>query len=184
MTIKIITDATKLAAHIAKVHKDASSVESAIQVALASAVFFAVKDGNTEPITTLFTGMPKGIRRAAMQSWLLDHAPVVLNSDRDAAKAQPFKFSADVLKTILADHGDATRPDAAEAHAAKALTVSWVDYKPEQLIPETLDIKALLMSWVKQVEGKQAKGSKVKDGGLLTQVKALVGPKNESPAPL
>ena len=100
MAHKLIIEASALTKHIAKIHGDSAKLATGIQIALTSGVYFAVKDGNIEPLTTLFTGMHKGVRRAAMLAWLVDHAPVVIN-DKDTDKTAPFKFSRERLNKLV-----------------------------------------------------------------------------------
>lgn len=175
---KIITDAAALTKAIAKVHGDSTKLATGIQIALASSVFFAMKDGNIEPITSLFTGVHKGTRRAAMQAWLLEFAPVVLNTEND--KTVPFKFSRDKLKA-LAD--DPMTAEVAEGHAATALLTDWTDFKPEQLVPETFDVAAMVKQLLTKVKGLSAKGSKPKHADLIAKLQAMTST-DEAPAPL
>jgi hypothetical protein len=180
---KIITDAAALTKAITKASKDSMTLEGNIQLCLASSVFFAVKDGNIQPLTALFTTVSKGVRRAAMQAWALEFAPVLLNTGTDAKEA-PFSFSRDKVEALT----EAKKPTAEQAIAAaeRGFASNWADHKPEQLTPEFFDVRKMLDSLVKQAATLQKKGSKPKGADLLTKVQALIAAPSasEEPAPL
>jgi hypothetical protein len=179
--MKLLTTASDLTAAIAKANKTSHSLESAYQTILASAVFFAVKDGNIQPINSLFTGMGKGIRRAAVQAWLLDHAPVLVNKDTNTDA--PFVFSRPQV-AILTDISDKLTAEQAEEYAMKTAAISWVDYKPETLIPATFDVAAMIAATIKKAKGLQTKGSQAVHGELIAGLEALMPTKAEEVAPL
>lgn len=176
---KIITDAAALTKAIAKVHGDSAKLAGGIQIALASGVYFAMKDGNIEPLTTLFTGMNKGVRRAAMLAWLTTHAPVVLNKDEKDVSA-PFKFSRPKVAELIAEPMTA---EVAEGYAATVLNIDWTEFKPEVLIPETFDVAVMVKQLLAKAKSLSAKGSTPKHADLLAKLQALTLPA-DSPAPL
>lgn len=179
---KLITDAAMLTKAIGSASKAGHALQNSIQIILASSLYFAFKDGNIQPINALFTSTAKGVRKAAMQAWLLDMAPVAVNSDREAAKTAPFKFQRDQI-AVLMDSKDAVTFEAAEAYATKALGVAWTEYKPEQFVPESFDVQAMVAALVKKAKGLQTKGSTAKHGDLLASLEAMTVPPDK-PAPL
>ncbi len=171
MKTQLITDASALTKAIGVAAKASHALAGSIQIALASCSFFALKDGNVQPINLLFTSMGKGVRRAAMQAWLLDHAPVLLQTDKDKAKEQPFVFSRDKVEE-LTGHAKPTAEQAEET-AEASLTVSWVEFKPEQLTPESFDVQAMVTQVIKKAKGLQSKGSKAVHGDLIAKLEAM-----------
>lgn len=183
---KIITDAATLTKAIGAASKASLRLEADIQGCLSGAVYFAVKDGNIQPVNALFTTLGKGVRRAAIMAWLLEHAPVLANTDRDAAKTAPFVFS----RPLIAELVETDKPTAeqAEAYATKAHATMWTEFKPELLVPESFDMQAMLSALVKKAKGLQAKGSKADHADLIAKVEALCAASSakteEVPAPL
>lgn len=170
--IKLLTNADELGKHIAKIAGDSVKLQAAIQIALASATFHAMAHGNVNPINTLFTTVGKGMRRAAIQTWLLAFAPVQLQADPDKAKEAPFVFSRELVKL----HTETDKPTAeqAEAHAMTAAETSWVDFKPEVLVPTDFDVLELLAATIKKAKGLQAKGATAKHAEVLAKMEALI----------
>jgi hypothetical protein len=177
--MKLLTIAGDLTAAIAKATKTSHSLESSVQQILASAVFFAVKDGNIQPINALFAGIGKGMRRAAIQAWLLDHAPVLVNKNTED-KSAPFVFSRPQV-AVLTGIADKMTAEQAEVYAMTTAAVSWVDYKPEVLIPATFDVSALVAATIKRAKALQTKGSQPVHGELIAAMEALmpVAPETE-----
>jgi hypothetical protein len=169
---KLITDAGALTKAIAAASAAGHKLDASVQIVLASAVYFALKDGNIQPINAMFTSASKGMRKAAIQAWLLDHAPVALNTNKTTAKEQPFVFVRDAV-AVLTDSTEPVTAELAEAVAMKSLSIAWTDYKPEQLIPESFDLQAMVAALVKKAKGLQAKGSKPKHGDLLAGLEAM-----------
>ena len=180
--MKLIKTATELSAAIAKIGKAGLSLDAAIQTVLASSVYFAVKDGNTEPLTSLFTTLSKGTRRAAVQAWVVDHAPVILNTDKSTAKEKPFVFHRAKVEALTGH----AQPDAeaSELYAIKVGGIEWTAYKPEQLVPEQFDVQAMLATMVKRAKDLQSKGSKPVHGDLIAKLEAMVTTPTPEVAPL
>lgn len=178
---KIITDAAQLTKAIGKASKDSMALETSLQLVLASCAFFALKDGNVQPMNSLFTTISKGVRRAALQGWLVKFAPVLANTGKDA-KEVPFVFSREKVKTLT----DTDKPTAeqAEATALKGFATMWTEFKPEELVPEFFDVRKMLDHLVKQATALQKKGSKAKGADLLTKVQALVAASSASEEPV
>lgn len=181
MKTKLLTVAADLEKHIAKVAKDAASLASGIQLALASAAFHAIAHGNVNPINAIFAAAGKGVRRSAMNAWLLAHAPVALQTDKDKAKEAPYVF----VRDRVAELAETDKPtlEQAEAYGAKVLSVDWTSFKEPPLVPESFDVLAMLQRVVKQSKDLQAKGSKPKHGDLIAKLEALTV-REEAPAPL
>lgn len=182
---KLITEAVALDKHIAGIAKSAKALNTAIQLALSSATLQAVAHGNINPINTMFTTVGKGVRRAAIKEWLVQHAPVVSNDGKDASET-PFKFSRDKIAELV--ETDKPTMEQAVAYAERTLALDWTEAKPENLTPAEFDVLAMLQRVLTQAEGLAKKGAKPKHGDLLGKLQALAAAKSaqeeEVPAPL
>lgn len=173
--IIIITDGAKLNDHIVNVNKAANALNGAIQVGLVSAVWQAVHGRNTNHINALALAVGKGVRKAAIGDWLLKHAPVVAETDKERAKEHPFRFSADKLADMVeAVNPKAVTAEEAMAYAEPLLAMLWTEHKPDQLTPESWDFAAALKKLLAQATGYEAKGVKVKGGELRAQLASLL----------
>jgi hypothetical protein len=170
--MKLLTTAEALSKHIDKIGKDSKTLESAVQMALASATFFAVKDGNVEPINRLLLTVGKGLRRTALWSWLETYAPVLPQADKDKAKEAPYVFSRDKLQD-LTGHAKPTA-EQAEEHAKAIMAHAWTEFKPEPEVPATFDVAALVQGVIKKAKGLQQKGSKAVNAELLSKLETLL----------
>lgn len=175
-TTKIMTDASKLDAHIVSVNKQANALNAAIQLGLASAVYQATHGRNTNHINALALAVGKGVRKAAIGDWLMHYAPVVAETDREKAKTHPFRFSADKLAELLpeAENHKAITAEEALAYAESILLKDWTEHKPDALVPETWDFKAALKKLLAQKASYEKKGTKVQGGDLAAGIAAML----------
>lgn len=180
MKLTLITNGDALNKHIVKINKDAGSLADAVQVALASAAFFALKDGNVSTLNALFVAAGKGMRKTAMAQWALKFAPVLPNDDKEKAKEAPFVFSKDKLSSMLDE--TATRAEQAETLATTALAIHWTDYKEPPLVPENWSLTDAIKKLVAQAKSLEGKGTKVAGMAVLADLQALIGGKAEEPA--
>lgn len=187
----IVTDAAALTKQIGAIGTHAGKLAASVQLALASAAFHAIAHGNINPVNGLFDAAGKGMRRSAIQNWLVAFAPVVVN---DAKDGDHFVFSRPKVEALLTVWANATGLETldakaptleqAEAYAEHVFKTDWIDFSPEKLPPAEFDVLAMLGQLVKKVHGLQKAGSKAKHGDLITQLEALVAPKVEAVAPL
>lgn len=175
---KIITDAAKLDAAIVAVNKAANKLNDAIQLTLASAVFQAVYGRNTNHLNALALAVGKGVRRSAIGAWILKHAPVVAESDKEKAKDHPFRFSKDRMAELADAHewADAMRVTAEEAemYGEAIMAEHWTEFKPDQLVPESFDVYAAIKSLMSRAQQLQGKGTQIKGADALRKLGELL----------
>lgn len=172
--VTIITDASKLDAHIVATNKAAGVLEGMIQLGLASAVYQAVHGRNTNHINAVALATGKGVRKAAIGDWLTTHAPVVAETDREKAKTHPFRFSADKLAELLpkVENAKAVTAEEATEYAESLMSKLWTEHKPDALVPETWDFKAALKKLLAQKTAYEKKGTKVQGAELAAGIAA------------
>lgn len=178
--VTIITDAAKLDAAIVEVNKRAGSLADSIQLSLASAVYQATHGRNTNHLNALLSAVGKGVRKTAIAQWVLAHAPVVMETDKEKAKEAPFRFSADKLMELLpeaANHKSITAEEAL-AHAEAAYAQHWTEHKEPPLVPESFDIAAQVRKLLQSAKSMQTKGVKIVHGDLAAKLQDLL-PQNE-----
>lgn len=177
---KIIIESSKLDEALVRVNKSANGLADAIQVVLASATYQAVAHGNTNHLNGLILAVGKGVRKPAIVAWALAHAPVVMETDKEKAKENPFRFSRDKLEA-LAIAEDAKKPTAEEAlaHAESILGMHWTEHKEPPLVPEKWDLKAAIAQAMKKAEDYAKKGTKVEGSDLLGKLAALLAPNGD-----
>lgn len=175
---KIITDSAKLDAHIVGVNKKANELNGAVQLALASAVFQAVYGRNTNHLNALAGAVGKGVRRSAIGEWILRHAPVMAEDNKDRAKENPFRFSNEKMGDFAKAHDWAdykkVSTDEALAYAEHVLQIDWTALKPDQLVPESFDVLEAFKALVKKAQTLQGKGTKIIGGEFLTKVNKTI----------
>lgn len=188
-TVSIITDSDKLNAAILEVSKRANSLVDSIQLVLASAVYQAVMHGNTNHINATVTASGRGVRKTAIAQWLLKHAPVVPETDKEKMKTSPFRFSREKLNDLLveadlqAEQGKVSAEEA-EAYGTKVLAINWADHKEPPLVPESWSVTDALQKLLTTAKQMQSKKVNVKGADLLGQLQALMPSKDAEPAGL
>lgn len=175
-TISIITDGTKLDAAIVEVNKRAGSLADSIQLVLASAVFQATHGRNTNHINAVLSAVGKGVRKTAIAQWVLAHAPVVLETDKEKAKESPFRFSADKMAELFPESENikAITHEEAMAHAEAAFAQHWTEHKEPPLVPESFDVLAQIRKLMATAKSMQTKKVKLVHGDLLAQLEAMM----------
>lgn len=170
--IAIIADASKLDAAIVEVNKRAGSLADSIQLVLASAVYQATHGRNTNHLNAIIGAVGKGVRKTAIAQWVLAHAPVVMETDKEKMKESPFRFSADKLAELIPDAGNhkAITAEEAMAHAEAALAQHWTEHKEPPLVPESFDIAAQVRKLLQTAKTMQTKGVKLVHGDILAKL--------------
>lgn len=170
----LITVTDDLNKAIIAVNKSAHKLSADIQIVLASSVYFAMKDGNIEPLNASILAVGRGVRKQAMADWSMKFAPVLANTGKDA-KEKPFIFSREKFER-LAGHKANMSAEAATTYAETAYGTLWTELKEPPLIPETFNLGQKLAQLVKQAEGYQGNGkTNVVGADLLPMVKRLAG---------
>ncbi len=167
-TITIMQDVSALNKLIDGTIKSITKMQGIVQGLLMSVTYHAVAHGNIDPMLRLWDGMPKGVRRAAIQSWLDTYAPVVID------KESGFKFSREKMAT-LSEFESATEPTLTEAQEY-ALSLSehdWTEHKPEQLALESFDVASAVAALLKKVAKLEKDGTKIKGAAVLAKLKAV-----------
>jgi len=184
--ITIITDAGKLDAAIVEVNKRAGSLADSIQLVLASAVFQATYGRNTNHLNATIMAAGKGVRKTAIAQWVLAHAPVVMETDKDKAKESPFRFSADKLAELFpeTENVKAITLEEATAHAEAALGQHWTEHKEPPLVPESFDVLAQVRKLLQSAKAMQTKGVKIVHGDMLAKLQAAMPVAQNEVSPL
>lgn len=176
----VLTNANDLNAHIVGISKTASKLIEDIQLGLISSVYQVMHGRNTNHLNDLMTAAGRGTRKTAIAQWVLAHAPVMLETDKEKMKTHPFRFDAakvgDLLKAadIECEDAKAVTPEAAEAYSMLVNGVVWADFKEPPLVPESwslLDAVKKLLAQATQYEGK---GVKVAGADMKHELNALL----------
>lgn len=178
----IITDADKLNAHIVAVNKSANKLNEDIQLALASATYQAVYGRNTNHLNAIIVAVGKGVRKTAIAQWVLKHAPIVMESDKERMKEQPFRFAPDKMEAILhaadmagvVDDMKKVPEDVAVKYAQHVMLALWIDHKEPPLVPESWSFSDALDKLIKQAGSYESKGTKVTGGDMISRIKDLI----------
>lgn len=182
-TITIITDSNKLDAAIIEVSKRANSLIDSIQLVLASAVYQAVKHGNTNHLNAAVAASGRGVRKTAIAQWVLAHAPVMMETDSAKMKEAPFRFSREKLAMLLpdADPKNVTA-EQAEEYALHVLQANWADYKEPPLVPEKWDVADALRKVIATAKTMQGKKVNITNADILGRLADLL-PHDKEGAP-
>ena len=119
--------------------------------------------GDIGPCNRLQVGLPKGVRRVALASWLLAHGSLKVNTDQGTRKTAPLSY----------DKSKATNPEAAMADP-------WFDHLPEKAIDEVFDLQKAIHVLLQKAKGKPVTvNGKLLDASVATDmlkgIGALVG---------
>lgn len=161
--LNLIADQSAFDAALISVKKTAHKMETEVQLLLVSAAHQAIAHGNVNWLNAIPHALGKGIRMAAIGGWILAHAPVVPESDKEKSKEQPFRFMRDRIEELLGT----AKPTAEQVDMfiASANAVHWTAYKPDSVVPETFDLTAAIAQLVKR--------AKALAGNKKTQIKGL-----------
>lgn len=167
--MQVITKMSALNVAIDGVIQAASQLTDDIQSVLMSVTFHAVAHGNIEPMLKLWNGVGKGVRKAAIQHWLDQHAPVQIDKEKG------FVFSREKV-ALLADFADPVNPSVEDAtlYAATLAAFPWVDCKPEKLAEESFDVMAMLVKLVDRADKAAKDGAEIKHKETLARLKSLL----------
>lgn len=173
---KIITEAAKLDDAIVRVNKAANGLAGAIQAVLVGAAYQAIHGRNTNHLNALQLAVGKGVRKTAMAQWILAHAPVVLETDKEKQKESPYRFNAEKLEKLLPEAANAKSITAEEAlaYAESIIGKDWTEHKEPPLVPEKWDAMAAIKKLIAQGQGYQKKGTKIDHADLLGKLGALI----------
>lgn len=114
--------------------------------------------GDVTVANKLFASMPKGSRKTALADFLVKYGKMVVETDRNKAKGNPFAY----------DKSKATNIEAARAKP-------WYEHKKEPDPIDSLDVHAMITMLVKRIERDESKGGKIEGDNvtLLTELKLL-----------
>jgi hypothetical protein len=102
-------------------------------------------------VNRLYLGVSKGVRKAALTSWLLAHGSIVANTEGNK-KEKPFNFTKDKVTNVAA-----------------ALADPWFAHKPDSNPDEVFDLQKAIAAIIKKAEGKE-----LVNGQLLPELQRLL----------
>lgn len=140
------------------VNKLAASVQSKYQEVGVQALMHLAKHGDVGPVNRLFLGMPKGVRKTAMGSWMLAHGSLQVNTQADTKKTSPLSF----------DKKKKTDPEAAMADP-------WFEHLPEKDISDIFDLQRAIHMILQKAKGKTIKlhGQTISADDATDRLKAM-----------
>lgn len=141
-------DKPEFAKAILALHTAAAKVQTSIQLIGTQALMHLQAHGDIGSVNRLFLGLPKGVRKTALVSWLLAHGALKVNTDIGTKATSPMVYDKDKA-----------------TNAGAAWNDPWQDHMPEKAIDEVFDLSKALAMIVKKCEGKQ-----IKVGGQLLSV--------------
>jgi len=148
--------------------KTMQGVQAKVQTVGVQALMHLAKHGDIGPANRLMVGMPKGLRRNALGSWLLAHGALSVNTDAGSKNAAPFKF----------DKNKKTNAEAAFADP-------WQDHMPEKPLDEVFDLQKAIHGLLQRAKGKtiQLHGQTVDASHAIDSLKALAAIAGEEYTP-
>lgn len=175
-TQSLIIDSAKLDAAIIATSKKASSLNDDIQIVLASSTYQSVLHGNTNHINATILAVGKGVRKTAIAQWLLAYAPVVMETDKEKAATNPFRFSRDKLGELMEGAADLKKITAEEAdtYASHILGHHWTEYKEPPLVPESFNVLDAVNKLLATAKSMQTKKVRMVNGDMLETLTAAV----------
>lgn len=175
-TQSLIIDSTKLDAAIIDVSKKAHALNDGIQLVAASAVYQAVLHGNTNHINAIIIAVGKGVRKTALAQWFLAYGPVVMETDKEKAATNPFRFSRDKLGELMegAENIKSITAEEADTYATHVLGHHWTEYKEPPLVPETFNVMDAVNKLLATAKSMQTKKVRMVNGDMLETLTALV----------
>lgn len=137
MNVKTITDVSALGKLIDAIKKAGTKLDNDIHVAAVSALARLADHGDIGYCNRLYLALPKGVRKAAMTSWLLAYGSLKANTDTATKAETPFVFTKDKACNV-----------------ADGMADPWYDHKPDQKPDEVFDLQAALQAVLKKAQGK------------------------------
>lgn len=184
-SLKIITESAKLDAHIVGINKTANKLNADLQIGLASATLQAVQHGNTNHLNALHHAGGKGVRRTALAQWILAFAPVVIETDAEKAKDNPYRFSREKLEKLLPEaNPKAVTAEEAIAYAEVILGNDWTAYKEPPLVPEKWNVADALAKVIATAKSMQSKKVHIEHAEILGKLADLMPQAETQPASL
>lgn len=166
-------DKSKIELNIKRISHFGKKMDAFVQDTALAVALHCHKHGEVSLVNKLVLAMAdwKGARHKAMHSWVAAYCPVILNSDEASAKAQPY-----VIDTSrIAD--EAGRNEIAIANGSPAN--HWYNHKTEPLLPEFIDVNAMLQAVMKKVTKLQKDGVPVKDADTLAKFTSMMATAGE-----
>lgn len=159
-TMLAIADLNKA---IDTVCSDASSIQTRIGDVGIQALMHLAKSGDIGPANRLMVGLPKGMRRNALGSWLLTHGAFAVNADAGTKKTAPLKFAKDKKTNVEAAMGD-----------------PWFSHQPEKPLDTVFDLQRAIHVLLARAKGKDIvihgkTVEKATANDMLKSMAALVG---------
>jgi hypothetical protein len=120
--------------------RDASDIQTRIGEIGVQCLLHLEKSGDIGPVNRLMVGLPKGVRRNALGSWLLTHGSLEVNPDAGTKKSQPVKFA----------RGKKT-------NVAAAMADPWYSHQPEKPLDTVFDLQRAIHVLLTRAKGKTIK---------------------------
>lgn len=138
-------DKPEFAKAITGLHTAAAKVQTSIQLIGTQALMHLEAHGDIGSVNRLFLGLPKGVRKTALVSWLLAHGALKVNTDIGTKATSPMVYDKDK-----------------KTNAEAAWNDPWQDHMPEKAIDEVFDLSKALAVILAKCKDKQ-----IKVGGVL-----------------
>lgn len=129
---------------IAAINKDidtviglANDVQRMIGECGLQALMHLDKHGDIGPCNRLQVGLPKGVRRTALASWLLAHGSLKVNTDPGTRKTAPLAYDKSKKTDALA-----------------AMADPWFEHLPEKPLDEVFDLQRAIHMILQRAKGK------------------------------
>jgi hypothetical protein len=184
-TQSLIIDSAKLDAAIIATGQKGQAFYDAVQLVLASSVYQAVLHGNTNHLNAAIVAVGKGARKTAIAQWVLAHAPVVMETDKEKATQNPFRFSREKLGELMegAANIKSITAEEADTYATHVLGQHWTEYKEPPLVPEKWSVSEALNKLLATAKSMQTKKVNIEGAAMLTALAALAAEAKASPEP-
>jgi hypothetical protein len=149
---QIIKDGASLNKLIVSIGTQGKKIDDMIQIAGVSALDHLAAHGDVGFVNRLYLGVSKGVRKAALTSWLLAHGSLVANTEGNK-KEMPFKFTKDKATNVAA-----------------ALAEPWVSHKPDAEPDAVYDLQTAIKAIIK----KAASAKELKHGEAVPELQRLL----------
>lgn len=156
---KDLKSAAGIQAEIVAIGKMGKTLDLRVQHCAVAALQHMVEHKDHTLLVNLYDVLPKGMRRSAMASWIMQFSQLTANMDGATKAVKPFIL--DKAKT---------------ADVEGAATTMWYDCgKPEQTPDQLLDVNKTVMSLLKKVKEAREAGRPVKglDAETLAALQSL-----------
>lgn len=154
MTTKfhIIEKGDDLNKAILAITKAGKALDNNIQIAATSALWHLSKHGDVGFVNRLYLGVSKGVRKAALTSWMLAHGSLVANTEQSKTE-KPFNYTKDKTTNVEA-----------------AMADPWFNHKPDAAPDEVYDLQKA----INVIIAKASKAKQLVHGELVASLQALV----------